>query len=818
MAQKGRCIAPLPPPRALQVLAFRPADVRWPQNLKPGSPSPQIDLYPSNTVWEQEPFKYPDQDSESDSNRGPTVAKRKRRDVNIGASAAAQNQQPPIPRIEIYESPNLAVEKSSTVPPSILGQARVPLPEGAIRPPEALIFDSHFESGNLAYVTLDTTTSHYSHYFLSIRPDIDTIGHCQWFWVRIRNMKKDMKYRFSIVNFMKKKTLYSKGMRPLGYSSKKRRWSRIGSDVRYVENVEARSLGALPGRLWCLEFSFVFPDDDDVFYFAHCYPYTYSYLQQTLSGILSHPVQSLHVRHTVVGRTIAGNNLDMLTITARCDDPQELAKRCCIFLTARVHPGETNSSFVLHGFMKFILSEHPEARFLREHFVIKLIPMLNPDGVIIGNHRTNLNAWDMNRTWGLENLKQEVRAPEIYLAKQCILKTQEKRRVVFYMDLHGHMKKLATFIYGCRGQDMRYPERVFPYMMNTSAPDTFFYRRSTFRMDKGKAGTSRIVLYNQGMTNSFTLETSFCGVDTSNHGGYHYSVPDLERIGLEIAKTLFQYYKETKSIEKIERVLAARIESGEQGYADNDKEGSDDDDTDSDDEQLRTVVEKKKKKRKKRQPGKLKPASTNDVRSDAVTKDTNVPKRYTASAPASLLPPIPSKEMTPNRRQSVIRVFNLTTCDSILPSAASPHIPSTETIQEPPKRAFTIKVAKTPTRLASIPSAQPPHQNKSQSEEHQHTNPNLNSSEAISTRQIVATPTQSPSTTPHDSTDAITSEDSYDVRATQINIEGPPPAGTALSPYERSVKIDMKGHVDFRNRRRVTDIPSSLLLPALLPK
>ena len=36
---------------------------------------------------------------------------------------------------------------------------------------------------------------------------------------------------------------------------------------------------------------------------------------------------------------------------------------------------------------------------LRRKHIFKIIPMLNPDGVIVGNYRTNLAAKDLNRTY-----------------------------------------------------------------------------------------------------------------------------------------------------------------------------------------------------------------------------------------------------------------------------------------------------------------------------------------------------------------------------------------------------------------------------------
>ena len=58
--------------------------------------------------------------------------------------------------------------------------------------------------------------------------------------------------------------------------------------------------------------------------------------------------------------------------------------RPCIVLTGRVHPGESNASWVMKGTLEFLCSSDPVAQTLREAFVFKIIPMLNPDGVING--------------------------------------------------------------------------------------------------------------------------------------------------------------------------------------------------------------------------------------------------------------------------------------------------------------------------------------------------------------------------------------------------------------------------------------------------
>lgn len=41
----------------------------------------------------------------------------------------------------------------------------------------------------------------------------------------------------------------------------------------------------------------------------------------------------------------------------------------------------------------------PELTQLLENYLIKIIPMMNPDGVIIGNSRCNTFGYDLNRQW-----------------------------------------------------------------------------------------------------------------------------------------------------------------------------------------------------------------------------------------------------------------------------------------------------------------------------------------------------------------------------------------------------------------------------------
>lgn len=89
-----------------------------------------------------------------------------------------------------------------------------------------------------------------------------------------------------------------------------------------------------------------------------------------------------------------GIPIHVLKIT---DSTREDRNKKVIVATGRVHPGETNGSIVMSGLMKYLCS--PEAAELRKHAVFILVPMMNPDGVVMGNYRTGASGKDLNRVY-----------------------------------------------------------------------------------------------------------------------------------------------------------------------------------------------------------------------------------------------------------------------------------------------------------------------------------------------------------------------------------------------------------------------------------
>ena len=77
-----------------------------------------------------------------------------------------------------------------------------------------LVFDSRFESGNLA-IALKVSDTEYN---LLLQNDINTQGHTQWFFFRVENTFKGDSIRFNILNLCKSDSLYNHGMKVLVFS------------------------------------------------------------------------------------------------------------------------------------------------------------------------------------------------------------------------------------------------------------------------------------------------------------------------------------------------------------------------------------------------------------------------------------------------------------------------------------------------------------------------------------------------------------------------------------------------------------------------
>ncbi|KAL1776990.1 cytosolic carboxypeptidase 6 isoform X2, partial [Sigmodon hispidus] len=227
---------------------------------------------------------------------------------------------------------------------------------------------------------------------------------------------------FNIVNFSKTKSLYRDGMAPMVKSTSRPKWQRLPpKNVYYYRCPDHR-------KNYVMSFAFCFDREDDIYQFAYCYPYTYTRFQHYLDSLQKRNMD--YFFREQLGQSVQQRQLDLLTITSP-ENLREGTDKKVIFITGRVHPGETPSSFVCQGIIDFLVSQHPIARILREHLVFKIAPMLNPDGVYLGNYRCSLMGFDLNRHW----LDPSPWAhPTLHGVKQLIIK--------MYNDPNNGMKEI----------------------------------------------------------------------------------------------------------------------------------------------------------------------------------------------------------------------------------------------------------------------------------------------------------------------------------------------------------------------------------------
>ncbi|XP_061138903.1 cytosolic carboxypeptidase 4 isoform X4 [Syngnathus typhle] len=413
--------------------------------------------------------------------------------------------------------------------------------------PDSLRFFSSFECGNLRKAI---RVRRYE-YDLILNADANCSQHTQWFYFEVSNMVPDVPYRFNIINCEKSNSQFNYGMQPVLYSVRdalngKPQWCRSGTEICYFRNHFCPVRGRLRTTFYTLTFTITFKYSEDVCYLAYHYPYTYSALRAHLR-LLNRSVDPSKVffREQVLCPTLAGNACPFVTITAcppskSYTDIHQLRNRPCIVLSSRVHPGESNASWVMKGTLEFLCSHDPIAQALRETFVFKIIPMLNPDGVINGMNRCDLNRDDLNRQWCKPD---PVLCPTIYHTKGFLSYLSSIRRTpLVFCDYHGHSRKKNVFLYGCSVKETLW--------QSGSTFDTAALKENPgYRVEKSRSATARIVVWKElGVLRSYTMESTFNGFDQGIYKGLQTRTRELEEMGMKFCHSLLSLTVDTRAL------------------------------------------------------------------------------------------------------------------------------------------------------------------------------------------------------------------------------------------------------------------------------
>ena len=91
-----------------------------------------------------------------------------------------------------------------------------------------------------------------------------------------------------------------------------------------------------------------------------------------MAAIQNNEARAQFCSQRLLCRTLAGNNVYILTITSPASQ-EELKRKSVIVLTARVHPGETPSSWIMRGILHFLTGDSEVAADLRDRFIFKVL-------------------------------------------------------------------------------------------------------------------------------------------------------------------------------------------------------------------------------------------------------------------------------------------------------------------------------------------------------------------------------------------------------------------------------------------------------------
>jgi len=123
-----------------------------------------------------------------------------------------------------------------------------------------------------------------------------------------------------------------------------------------------------------------------------------------------------------------------------------------IILIGRQHPPEVTGALAMRSFVETVMADSELARDFRQRFSIIVIPLINPDGVVRGHWRHNVNGVDLNRDWGpftqpeTQSVERMLTAMELSSAElKLMLDFHSTRQSLFYTQLAEEFDEPVDF-------------------------------------------------------------------------------------------------------------------------------------------------------------------------------------------------------------------------------------------------------------------------------------------------------------------------------------------------------------------------------------
>ncbi len=111
-------------------------------------------------------------------------------------------------------------------------------------------------------------------------------------------------------------------------------------------------------------------------------------------------------------------------------------KKPIVVLMTRQHPPEVTGFFAYQYFLETILSESELSNTFLENYRVLAFPIINPDGVDLGNWRHNGGGIDLNRDWSIYN-QPETRNVATFITNA---KNKSDGEIILGLDFHSTYK------------------------------------------------------------------------------------------------------------------------------------------------------------------------------------------------------------------------------------------------------------------------------------------------------------------------------------------------------------------------------------------
>ncbi|CAD8148689.1 unnamed protein product [Paramecium pentaurelia] len=355
-------------------------------------------------------------------------------------------------------------------------------------------FDSNFECGNL-YTVHKVANKKYN---LILHNDTQTSGCTRWYFFSVRTPER-MMLQLNIINLSKQASYLS--VNPYIYTARTG-WYRGGDNVQYYKNNYKKTQDT---NYYTLSFSYLF-EKEDITYFSLYPPYGITSLQQFLK-----PLSNLSFFKL---KSITINSGNQCPVISMGDSSKPL-----IVILARQHPSEVISSYVAEGIIQYLVNESGQN--LREQFYFKILPMMNPDGVIHGNSTTTLQGIDINQKWHKVN-KLIPSAQHV----KAILKKAENLHLV--LDLHQTFNKYGISFVGKYDQDQPFIAAISQICQYVNLNQSKFGKST--KMEKTLPFALGNILK---MSCLFQMRIS-----NQDENGKDISIKNLQQIGINICQAI----------------------------------------------------------------------------------------------------------------------------------------------------------------------------------------------------------------------------------------------------------------------------------------